>query len=672
MLATQHTNKLIHETSPYLLQHAENHVDWYPWGEEAFTKAKTEDKPIFLSIGYSTCHWCHVMAHESFEDEQIAGILNAGFVSIKVDREERPDIDEVYMHVCQVMTGSGGWPLTVFLTPDKKPFFAGTYFPKTSAFGRPGLNELLVNVIKAWQTSRKQLLENSERVMAFFKGETRNAGSADGNELIEQGYAHIRDSYEPRYGGFSQRPKFPTPHYLLFLLQYWKMSGNEYSLKMTQETLDHMARGGMYDHVGYGFSRYSTDDKWLVPHFEKMLYDNAMLLRAYTEGYAATGNSEYRDVAEQIIHYIHRDMTSSGGGFYAAEDADSEGEEGRFYVWTYHELKSALTADELKTLETQYGITERGNFEGKNIFNRISAKGACVLRGQKVLQKLFDIRKKRAEPFKDTKISAAWNGLMIEALARAGDVFDQDAYRLSAQRAADYMLKNMFVDGILQSTVKDGKHSGNAFLADYANMTNALIEMFFATRDALYLQKARSLAREMVQRFWDQDDVRFYMTDSEGEVLFMRPKDEYDGAMPSGNASAMMCLVRLAQLTGDVETALSADRAVQSFMAVAGKSPGAHVHYLSALMLRSRSHRQIVIAADRDDARAALVYRQIRQAYLPFATVIYHDKSEAIMKALPNLAQYKTDAPFAAYVCENFACKSPIEDPDVLIRRLDL
>ena len=665
-------NKLINETSPYLLQHAHNPVDWYPWGQEAFDKAKKEDKPVFLSIGYSTCHWCHVMAHESFEDKEVAKALNDSFISVKVDREERPDIDEVYMSVCQAMTGSGGWPLTIIMRPDKKPFYAGTYLPRESAFGRTGLIELLERVAELWETDREGLVSNGEKITGYFSGKAQvERKTVDVEKIIRGAYSHIKNSYEEEYGGFSQSPKFPSPHYLLFLLKYWKAYGDDDALRMAEHTLGAMYRGGIFDHVGGGFSRYSTDRQWLVPHFEKMLYDNALLLLAYSEGYAATGNELYKTVTQNIAAYVMRDMQSLEGGFYSAEDADSEGKEGKYYVWDYAELEKLLTDDELCLLEARYGVSKRGNFEGKNILNLINAAGKGGALETSALGKLYEARRKRVPPFKDTKIMASWNGLMIEALARAGEVFGDKECLISAAKAADFVLGNM-TGGKLHGSYKEGTLSKKAFLADYANMAGALAELYSATLDTKYLEKAMGLVKEMIDSFWDKGEKRFFMCAKGEEELFMRPRDEYDGAMPSGNSSAITVLAKLKDMTGLDWIREALGSAVEGFAPTAAGTPGAYVHFISSLLSESVPHRQVVIAAGKDDIEALEAYRTIRRSFLPFTTAIYYDKSEQMKALVPDLEQYDTEEPFAGYVCENFACKKPVADPDGLMRELGL
>ncbi|NLX92844.1 MAG: thioredoxin domain-containing protein [Clostridiales bacterium] len=665
----QTPNNLIHEASPYLVQHAYNPVDWYPWGDEAFAKAVAEDKPIFLSIGYSTCHWCHVMAHESFEDEGAAAVLNAGFVSIKVDREQRPDIDEVYMSVCQAMTGSGGWPLSIFMTADKKPFFAGTYLPTQSAYGRVGFIELCTNILRLWDDDRQSLLKNSAAIIDHLsKQRTQSGAPVDTEVLINRGYSNLKGSFDSTYGGFSQSPKFPSPHNILFLLQYSKAKGDAAALHMAEHTLVQMYRGGIYDHIGGGFSRYSTDGEWLVPHFEKMLYDNAMHLLAYSEAFSLTKNQVYKPIIDGIATYVLRDMRSSSGGFYSAEDADSEGEEGRFYVFGYDELEAALSLDELRLLEQNFGVSRQGNFEGTNILHIMGRGDDCGA----ILQKLYDVRDKRIRPFKDTKISISWNGLMIEALCRAGEVTGNRDYIDSAKKAVDFILEKARENGELFGIHKDGAQPTKAFLADYANFANGLIALYLATTELAYLKEAKSLAVHMVSLFWEDEQNRFYMTRKGDKELFVRPKDEYDGAMPSGTSCAIRCLGSLVKLTGDADLSGMFDKAVAAFLSTAASIPSAFVHFLSSLFDNTVVHRQVIITANKDNDEARSVYNRLLKEYRPFTTLIFYDGSAQAKAIFPELSRYDASKPFAAYVCENFACQSPIYSPVELIKQLGL
>lgn len=663
------TNNLIHEVSPYLVQHAYNPVDWFPWGDEAFAKAAAQDKPIFLSIGYSTCHWCHVMAHECFEDKEVAAVLNTDFISIKVDREQRPDIDEVYMSVCQAMTGGGGWPLTIFMTADKKPFFAGTYFPKHSAYGRVGLTELCNNITTMWQDNRQSLLKNSAVIIEHLsKQGAQSSTPGDANVLVDRCYIGLHGSFDKAYGGFSQSPKFPMAHNILFLLQYSKAKNDADALHMAEHTLVHMYRGGIYDHIGGGFSRYSTDGEWLVPHFEKMLYDNAMLLLAYSEAFSLTKKQVYKTVLDGIATYILRDMHSNCGGFFSAEDADSEGKEGKFYVFGYDELETALSCDELCSMENNFGVSRKGNFEGKNILHITGDSGDCGT----ILDKLYERRSKRIRPFKDTKISVSWNGLMIEALCRAGEVTGNGDYINAAKQAADFILARAQENGELFGIYKDGAKPTKAFLADYANFANGLIELYAATLDAAYLQHAKSFAEQMISLFWDDEQNRFYMTRKGDEELFIRPKDEYDGAQPSGTSCAIKCLGRLATLTGDLKFSGMFDKVVTGFLGIATKLPGAYVHFLASLFDKTVPHRQIIIAAKQGNEQARQLYSRLQKEYLPYTTLIFYDGSCDTKQAFPELGDHDTSHPFAAYVCENFACQSPIHNPHELLEQLGL
>ncbi len=597
------------------------------------------------------------MAHESFESEEAAAILNKYFISIKVDREERPDVDAVYMEVCQGMTGSGGWPLTVIMTPDKKPFYAATYLPLHTMYGRMGLVELLSKLAALWKKDRKVLLTQSDKIVKHFTKAQDKGEAADISELLEAGYHDLSVMYEPKHGGFSHAPKFPMPHYMLFLLADWRANGRAESLDMVSQTLVHMYRGGIFDHVGGGFARYSTDERWLVPHFEKMLYDNALLLQAYAKGYAATQTELFRFVAQNIADYLMNDMQTALGGYCSAEDADSEGEEGKFYVWHYDELKDALSADELLRLEGRYGLKPKGNFEGRSIINRINVPGMADEADLALLRKLYDIRKKRIPPFKDTKISAAWNGLAIEAMAIAGMALDNNACIRSAEKAADFILQNMTKGDRLACGTYMDSPGGPAFLADYANMINALIALYTATRKLEYIEKATAFASSMLRLF--QDDKGFSMSSAGSEGLFMRPLDEYDGAMPSGSSCAVMALIRLYHITGETNWRSEADTSISKLLPQATASPASHIHLLSAVMLLEKPHRQIVISAAADNAEAAKSYETLQKRYDPFTTVIWYDRSVHMDALMPHAAAYKTDAPFAGYVCENFACKQP-------------
>ena len=568
------TNRLIREKSPYLLQHAYNPVDWYTWGDEAFEKARKEDKPIFLSIGYSTCHWCHVMEHESFEDTEVARLMNEAFVSIKVDREERPDLDHVYMTVCQMMTGAGGWPLNVILTPDRKPFFAGTYFPKESRFGRLGMMDLAPRIEELWRTQREQVLQSASKIMlALRQVPDSSPGQVPGKDVLDSAYQQLAERFDPVQGGFSQAPKFPTPHNMLFLLRYWKRTGETRALEMVEKTLQAMRLGGIYDHVGFGFHRYSTDAEWLVPHFEKMLYDQAMLAMAYTEAYQATGKSEYAKTAQEIFAYVLRDMTAPNGGFYSAEDADSEGVEGKFYVWNLEDIDRVLESGEADLVKRVFNAKLSGNFEeeatgrltGSNILHQKSSLSEVASelklsreeleeRLQEARKKLFAAREKRIHPHKDDKILTDWNGLMIAALSKGAQAFDQPKYADAARKAADFIFKTMRdPSGRLLHRFRDGEAALHAHVDDYSFLIWGLLELYEASFDVHYLQSALTLNDDFMAHFWDAGGGGLYFTADDAEELLLRKKEIYDGATPSGNSVAALNLLRLARITANAD-----------------------------------------------------------------------------------------------------------------------
>lgn len=686
---TKTPNRLINEKSPYLLQHAHNPVDWYPWGEEAFAKAKAEDKPIFLSIGYSTCHWCHVMEKESFEDEEVARVLNNGFVPIKVDREERPDVDHIYMSVCQAMTGQGGWPLTVLMTPEKKPFFAGTYFPKHEKWGRPGLMEILAQVGEKWKEDRDLLVQAGDQVTEAIQPRPEDL-SADKltAKTLQSAFMQARRLFDGRYGGFGPAPKFPTPHNLFFLLRYWKRNNDPEALAMVEKTLESMYRGGIYDHIGYGFARYSTDEKWLVPHFEKMLYDNALLALAYIEGFQVTGRNLYARVAKEIFTYILRDMTSPEGGFYSAEDADSEGEEGKFYVWTPAEIKGILGERDGEHYCRLFDITPEGNFEGRSIPNLISAPpfdaagevglepGESTDSIELQRKKLFDARARRVYPYKDDKILTSWNGLMIAALARGAAVFDDVVYGEAAARATEFIFQRMRrEDGRLLARYRDGESAYPAYLDDYAFFTWGLLELYQATFEFSYLERALDLAGQMIKLFWDKENGGFFFTGMDAEQLISRPKEIYDGAMPSGNSAALHTLLRLARLTGNTDLAETAEKQITVFACRVGQYPWGYTHFLSGLDFMLGPSREIVIAGEAGDADTEAMFSAIRRFFLPETAVVFHppgDAGKKIEKAAPFVKeQLPVNGRTTAYVCRNYACRAPVTDLEGLIELLE-
>lgn len=667
MKTDKNTNRLIHEKSPYLLQHAHNPVDWYPWGDEAFQKARSEDKPIFLSIGYSTCHWCHVMERESFEDDEVAEALNKYYISIKVDREERPDIDSIYMTVCQAMTGRGGWPLTVFLTPEAKPFYSGTYFPKHDRLGMPGFLSILRRISAFWRDNREELLAGSDRIMKAIKREFRNPLRLPNSELIERAYDTLRLSFDSDYGGFGRAPKFPMPHNLIFLLRYWYLYGESHALKMVEKTLESMYRGGIFDHIGFGFSRYSTDDKWLVPHFEKMLYDNALLAVAYTEAYKAAGKDFYADVAKRILTYLLRDMASPEGAFYSAEDADSEGEEGKYFIWTLDEVRQVLGEKDGERFARFYDITERGNFEGANVLNKINIKTTPRDEdfAERCRQFLFEHRERRQHPFKDKKILTAWNGLAIAALAIAARTLDEPRYAEHAQKAVEFILKRLVrQDGRLMASYCDGETQAPAFAEDYAFLIWGLIELYESTYRPEYLKEALRLNDALTDLFWDEKDGGLFIYGRDAEQLIMRPKESYDGALPSGNSVAALNFLRLSHIAGRAELEALALKQFDAFGPVVSASPASHAFFLMAVMYYEAKPQEVIITGDYGREETREMVRLVHRSRNPFiSSVVHSDERNGLKDIIPHIENYKVvDGNPAAYICRDYACRPPITD----------
>lgn len=680
------TNRLAREKSPYLLQHAHNPVDWYPWGDEAFAMASKTNRPVFLSVGYSTCHWCHVMERESFEDEEVAQVLNEHFISIKVDREERPDIDHIYMAACQAMTGQGGWPLTVIMTPDKKPFFAGTYFPKHAKWGRPGLMEILQLVAEKWRSEPNALLEAGESITRHLQTSPASPGQSASDMALsampQRGFQMFDRSFDRQYGGFGQAPKFPTPHNIMFLLRYWRQTGTASALEMAEKTLQSMYRGGIYDHIGFGFSRYSTDQKWLVPHFEKMLYDNALLALAYLEAYQATGKQLYATVAKQIFTYVRRDMTSPQGGFYSAEDADSEGEEGKFYVWTPAELEQVLGAQQARIYGRVYDITDQGNFEGFSIPNLIGGMvpeqagelGLAAPELQEILEqcrrKLFPYREKRVHPHKDDKVLTAWNGLMIAALARGAAVLGDEGYLVAAEQAVAFIRRHLFDrDGRLLARYREGEAAFPAYLDDYAFFILGLIELYQASFKPQHLSLALDLTGQVRELFLDQDQGGFFFYGSDAEQLLYRPKEIYDGAMPAGNSVMALNLLQLAAITGDNDLALLGEKQIKTLAAMVDYPMG-HAYFLMAALFYLHPVAKITIAGDPDDPEVQAMLRLARQGYRPDAILIHHgtgEDGEQIRALAPATRdQMALEGRATAYVCQDLTCHPPVQDPGAL------
>lgn len=587
------SNQLKNTSSPYLLQHAENPINWYPWCEEAFNKAKSEDKPIFLSIGYSTCHWCHVMAHESFENEKTAEILNKYFVSIKVDREERPDIDSVYMSVCQAFTGNGGWPMSIFMTWDKKPFFAGTYFPPNSRYGMPGFPDLLTVIANQWSSNREELLQSAKQIIEHLKN-TKSDNIAKNENHVYEALQIFLKSFDAVNGGFGSVPKFPTPHNLLFLMLYAKNNQDSDALKMAEKTLLQMRKGGIFDHIGWGFSRYSTDKYFLAPHFEKMLYDNALLIIAYSAAYSLTNKEIYLDTAKKTAEYILREMTSVNGGFYSAQDADSDGVEGKYYIFTLDEILHVLGAENGKRFAGIFDITENGNFECVNIPNLLKSNDLNADFDDE-LKRLYDYRKERTKLHLDDKILLSWNAMMIAALSMLYRVSHNEKYLNTAVNAQKFIEENLCNDTQLSTSWRDGKCSENSFLDDYAYYIAALIELYNSTLDSSYLEKAERFCDEAIGHFFDKKNGGFYLSESENAELFLNPKEVYDGAIPSGNSVMAYNFVRLYQLMENEKYRELAEKQLAFLSSQASDYPAGHCMFLVAKMLHENPPEHITI-----------------------------------------------------------------------------
>ena len=689
-------NRLAQEKSPYLLQHANNPVDWFPWGEEAFEKAHREDTPIFLSIGYSTCHWCHVMEKESFENYEVAKLLNEAFVCIKVDREERPDIDNLYMTVCQLMTGSGGWPLTIIMTPDKKPFFAATYIPKENRFGKAGLITLIPQIQKLWRDQRDDLMKTVGQITTVLKQISKDPNVESLHEsILKTTYQELHQNFDENHGGFGNKPKFPSPHNLLFLLRYWNRNNEKEALEMVEKTLQNMHAGGLFDHIGFGFHRYSTDEKWLLPHFEKMLYDQAMLALAYTEAYQITKNKDYEIIAHKVFSYILRDMTAPDGGFYSAEDADSEGEEGKFYLWTEDEIKEVLGKDASLIIKT-YNIQKDGNFteeatdtkNNKNILyinKRIDmianepdiSEQDFYSRLSKAREKLFEHREKRVHPHKDDKILTNWNGLMIAALAKGSRIFGEQKFIDAAQKSVDFILTKMRQsDGRLLHRYRDEEAAIMATLDDYAFFIWGLIELYETTFDVHYLQTALDLNKDLISYFWDDKYAGFYFTPDDGEDLIIRQKQSYDGAIPSGNSIALLNLIRLGKLTANPEFEEMASKMVHLFASRIKQSPTAYTQFLIALDFIIGPTYEVVIVGNSKEEDTKKMLQALTKHFIPNKVVILRPQ-EIKSPMIDNLTGYtknhtSINGKATAYVCANFNCKSPTTDINEMLILLNV
>ncbi|OGO81909.1 MAG: hypothetical protein A2Y18_08095 [Clostridiales bacterium GWD2_32_19] len=621
------------------------------------------------------------MERESFEDDEVAGLLNKDFVSIKVDREERPDIDNIYMNFCHMITGSGGWPLTVILNPkDRQPFFAGTYFPKESKSQHIGMVELLPDIIHAWTNKRNELEKISKEIMSAIDSPTKSDITLSHND-IKDTYTNLKYSFDNVYGGFGYAPKFPTPHNLLFLLRYYITNKDEIALDMVTKTLDSMYKGGIFDHIGYGFSRYSTDNKWLTPHFEKMLYDNSLLLIAYLEAYQVTNNNRYKEVSEQIIHYILRDMTSDEGGFYSAEDADSEGVEGKFYVFTKSELIDLLGKEEGELFCKYYNVSETGNFEGKNILNLIKThiddlenNKEMTEKLNKSIKKVFDYRKQRVHPFKDDKILVAWNGLMATGMAMAGRILANEEYTKASEKAVAFIENKLLNEnGRLYARYRDGSLSNLGYLEDYAFLIWGLIELYETTFKVEYLKRAIVLTNETIKYFWDEKDGGFFIYGSDSEKLIIRPKEIYDGAIPSGNSVTTLNMLRIASMTGNIDFKEKAMRQFKSFGETVSGNPNYYTYFMMALLYANTDVAEIVIAGDRKDAKTKQMIDEINKRFLPFTTCVLNDGDNKLHEIIPFIKEQKVDnANTKAYVCKNFSCKEPISDINEFIELISI
>lgn len=687
MTEHKHTNRLQQETSPYLLQHAHNPVEWYPWGEEALGRARAENKPILLSIGYSACHWCHVMERESFENEEIAALMNEKFINIKVDREERPDLDQIYMNAVQLMLGHGGWPLTVFLTPDLVPFYGGTYFPPEDRFRLPGFPRVLSGVADAYHSQPEEIAQTT----ASFLNELRRMSVAHesdepiNDQLLDAAAAALARNYDPKHGGFGGAPKFPASMNLEFLLRvHQRRDGDGAMLRMVAETCRRMAEGGLYDQLGGGFHRYSTDAQWLVPHFEKMLYDNALLSRLYLHAYQVTGDQFFRRITEETLDYVAREMTDAGGAFYSTQDADSEGVEGKFFVWTPEEINQLLGEDDGRIVAAYYDVTPAGNFEEKNILHvpRTAQAVAAELkvtveRLQEVIERnkplLFEAREKRIKPGRDEKAIAAWNGMMLTSFAEASTVLERDDYRRLAERNAEFMLDTLCRAGTLLHVYKDGQAKHHGYLDDYACVASGLLSLYEATGEIRWLRECITLTEQMCEEFWDETDGGFFYTSTRGEQLIVRNKDFMDNATPAGNSVAAELLLRLALLTENQSHARKAVTIFRLLRDQMARYPSAFGYLLGALDFQLSTPQEIVCIGEvgAEDSRALL--REVWRRYLPNKVVAQAQENDAEASAILPLLRDRPALGGRAtvYVCENYSCLQPVTTPAELAAQLD-
>ena len=681
----QHTNHLINETSPYLLQHAHNPVDWYPWGDEAFQKAKSENRPILLSIGYSACHWCHVMERESFEDEKIAALMNDLFINIKVDREERPDLDEIYMNAVQMLTGRGGWPMTVFLTPEGKPFYGGTYFPPEDRYGVPGFPKILQGVANAYREKPQDVERSVEQILSALQRMSLSTESQQpfSSDIIGQSAEQLAQAYDADHGGLGKAPKFPNVGvYELFLRHYHHSKGSRF-LEMVTHTLTKMAQGGIYDHLGGGFHRYSVDEKWLVPHFEKMLYDNAQLVRIYAQAYCVTREPLFKQVVDETMTHLMREMLHTEGGFYSTQDADSEGEEGKFFVWTEEEISQILGEDASEIFCRIYDVSEEGNFEEKNILHPIltlEQASKFFRRDLKEIEslvsnakgKLFQEREKRPKPFRDEKILTSWNGLMLSGIAEAIKISRRPAYLEAADRTVDFIFTKMFRDGRLLHTYKSGTAKILGYLDDYAFLEAGLLDLFEATVNRAHLDRALELAEIMLHEFWDEAGGGFFYTGRSHEQLIAQSKPIFDGSIPSGNAVATQVLLRLYHYTGKEDYLKRAERILRAYYNAMENQPFGFAHMLAALDFYLQKPKEIVLVGDKKDPETAELLTDIQSLYLPNMTLQLASPDDSLEKISSLLAGKKQfDGKPTVYVCHNFTCSRPVVEWDELKLLLD-
>ena len=677
-------NRLIDETSPYLLQHAHNPVDWYPWGEEALGRAKAEDRPILLSVGYSACHWCHVMERESFEDPRIADLMNAEFVCIKVDREERPDVDSIYMGAVQAMTGRGGWPMTVFLTPEGKPFYGGTYYPPEDRHGIPGFPRVLASIANAYRQERGEVILATERLLQQMRAMATASRGVEPltADVLSEAFAGISKDFDPKYGGIGLQPKFPQPMTYEFLLRYHLRTGDVRALEMVGTTLDRMAMGGIYDQIGGGFHRYSTDTYWLVPHFEKMLYDNALLVRLYLHAYQITSKPLYRRVVEETLDYVLLEMTDPAGGFYSAQDADSEGEEGKFFVWRPEEIAAVLGEEDGALVSRYYGVTTVGNFEGRSILN-VAPEAAddmerADIAGERLdalLRRaragLMEARSRRVPPERDDKVLTSWNGLMIAAFAEAAAVLDRDDYGRVAERAASFLSESLRSDGRLLRTHKGGASRLLGYLEDYAFLIDGLLVLHEATFQARWLQDAVELGYAMVDLFWDDAAGQFYDTGTDHEELVVRPRDMTDNAIPSGSSMAAGVLLRLAVVSGDGDLERRAIVALRSTKSLMERFPTGAGHWLCALDFYLSTPKEIAVVGDRTAHDTKDLVAEVYRSFLPNRVLVGLSGVDGASVHSPLMeGRLRLNGRATVYVCRQYVCGLPVNDPEALAGQL--